>query len=502
MANVPQAVPQEPTTFGELFQLMPDVYNGVYIDLLQEYAPDDARNSNVLLQSTLTRFPVSQVPALFAYVGTDGLIGTVHHLHRVEVPLGRPSPWMDTTLAFVGDIVQNQIAYTRIEADTFLDNTEAVVVPTVATMGAALTALAGGMHNVGPYNAGDPDTKECRSRRAVPVPYPYVQLMFGRQLTPREAWEQVGSQVVLDQREGDCAIFLNFLRVAATHSRGRAGQPRPPANIHPAAFVQPMADAALLAHIGQRLRALLPVTTAPGAVLGPQFAHATNVLRAALLEDRDQDRAERAEDRAERAIAAENAAAATTFSGVFPAAATGIRRLCQVGEDDDLLPSFWKQFAAAKGKKAQSMSAFTQLVTACANEANLPLPVVTAQLYNHVVNFELGSSDLSNITKGISPFLVCPQGYHKAGDEESLAQQYRMIHNDAGSTPSLTDVRYLIAPTYNLPDSLYQLVEFIGAYTVIWEVLSGSTNLITLALREHHRYWQRMVTSIRTELPS
>lgn len=216
----------------------------------------------------------------------------------------------------------------------------------------------------------------------------------------------------------------------------------------------------------------------------------------------NQDRAERAEDQAERAIAAENAVAATTFSGVFPAAATGIRRLCRVGEDDDLLPSFWKQFAAAKGKKAQSMSAFTQLVTACANEENLPLPVVTAQFYNHVVNFELGSSDLSNITKGISPFLVCPQGYHKAGDEESLAQQYRMIHNDAGSTPSLTDVCQLIAPTYNLPDCLYQLVEFIGAYTVIWEVLSGSMNPITVALREHHRYWQRMVTSIRTELPS
>jgi hypothetical protein len=76
----------------------------------------------------------------------------------------------------------------------------------------------------------------------------------------------------------------------------------------------------LLEHIGRRLRQLLPVTMAPAGTLEPQFAQATYVLRQALQDDRNQDRAE-------QAVAGEAEAVQTAFSVVFPAVAGGIRRL-------------------------------------------------------------------------------------------------------------------------------------------------------------------------------
>lgn len=502
MAQVNPGVPvPEPTTFAELFNSMPDVYNGTYQRFLNEYDVNNAQPGTALLLNTITRFPMTQVPALFAYVGTDGLISTVHHIHRVEVPFGQPSPWLDAMIGFKGEIHNTQIAYVQVGVDTFFDNTDPVRVPTVATMGAAYAALAAGTINVGPYDDNAPDTEEVQCRRAIPVPYAYVPLMFGRDLTPQQAWEQVGAQIILDQREADCSLFLTFLRVAGTARRGR---PRTPANMQPQALNQPMGDPTLLGHIGRKLRQLLPVVVASAATLGPQFAQATQVLRQALQEDRELERANRAVvAEAERAIAAEAEGNALSFSVVFPSVAESIRRLCDAGDDDDLLPEFWQAFARAKGKKAQTLASLTQLANSRANEhdSSQKKPVITTQLFTQVANFELGTSDLTIITNGVSPFIVCPMGYHKAAMEQALARQYIMIHNDTG-TPALADVQQLLSPNYHLPDSLHQLADFLGAYSVVWDVLVGPGNPIAIAVRNHFTYWHQMASQLHAELGS
>lgn len=477
---------------------MPDVYNGQYQAFLAEYAVDDARDSETIMTSTLTRFPITQVPAVFVYMGSDGMIRTVHHLHHVEVPFGQANQWAGTVLGFSGDVHQNQIVYLSINIAEFFANTEVTQVPTVETLGAVIATLADGAPYVGPFAADAADTEECRSRRAVPVPHAYVPQLFGRTLTPREAWEQIGAQVILDQREADCQTFLNFFRMACTYRRPRPGQrgPQPPSLLQPQPLTQPLGDQTLLEHIGRRLKQLLPVTMAPAAALGPQFAQATNALRQALQEDRELDRAD-------RAVAAEADGVQTSFSVVFPAVAAGIRRLCGAGDDDELLPNFWKLLALAKGKKAQAMSVFTQLITARANQPDSSqiLPVVTTQLFNQIIHFELGSADLSVITNGVSPFLMCPLGYSKAATEQTLSQQYLMIHNESGSTPSLADVQRLLTPTYNLPESLHQLVDFIGAYSIVWDVLVGPDNPIAVAIRLHYQYWHRTASYIKADLP-
>jgi hypothetical protein len=159
-------------------------------------------------------------------------------------------------------------------------------------------------------------------------------------------------------------------------------------------------------------------------------------------------------------------------------------------------------YSKAKGKKAQMMAAFTNLVTTRANQpgSSQILPIVTTQLFNQLAHFELGSSDLSIITNGISPFLMCPRGYGKAMQAQKLSREYQMIYNGTG-TPSLTDIQRIITDDYNLPDNLYQLVDFIGAYSVIWDVLTGPTSSVSLAVSSHYQYWHRQVSAIQSELP-
>lgn len=492
MANANAVVPvgpiPEPTTFADYFQALPDVYNGVYQPLLAEYTINPHVSGAALMQSVL-RFPGSQVPAVWAYVGSDGLIGTIHHLHMMEVPPGRPSAWTQTIFGFVSDVLLGQIAYVTVDPADFFDNLAENNIPVEADYGAAIAALPAGEMYIGPYDDANAGVEHVYCRRAMVVPHAYVPLMFGRKLTPREAWEQVGNQVIQDGRAADCDEFLDFLRVAGTYRNPAvAGDPPGhPITRHAQPMVQPVADAELLGHIGRKLRQLLPALATHTHPLGPHFAQATNVLRQTLQEDRDIDRAE-------RAAAADATAAATSFSNVYPAFAVHIRRLCLAGDDDEQLPQFWRLLASAKGKKAQSMAALSQLLTARANEPGSArvLPILTTQLFNQLVNFELGSIDVSVLTSGVSPFLMCPLGYHKVTAERALTTQYMVIH-DNGGTPALGDVQKLISTTINLPTDLYQLANFVGAYSVTWDVLLGVDHPVSVAVRDHHAYWMMEV---------
>jgi hypothetical protein len=275
MANANAVIPApEPTTFAEYFQTMPDVYNGVYNPIVAGYTVEAATPGGVLMTRAL-RFPSNQVPAVWAYVGGDGQIRTLHHLHQLEVPPGQPSAWENVIFGFVSNVYQMQIAYVVVDADSFFDNTGAVRMPTVNTFGAAMAALPANQARIGPYVAGDANTENIYSRRAIIVPHAYVPLMFGRVLTPREAWEQVGATIIQDGQGADCEDFIDFLRAAGTsRPPAAAGDlPLPSILCQPGAMAPPAADAKLLAHIGRKLRQLLPglaATNIPG--LGPHFA--------------------------------------------------------------------------------------------------------------------------------------------------------------------------------------------------------------------------------------
>lgn len=485
MANVqPPPLPEvAPITFGELFENMVDTFNGVYHPLLNEYAPNDQLPALELMRSTITRIPADQIPAVFLYQDTHSTIRVIHHIHQVEAPFGQPvTPLTNEFLGFSGEVYNGNAQLMKLPAATFFSSTGDTVVLTPAALTPQIAAAANGL--VGPLNQGEPDTEVVNTRRAVPVPHAYVQLVAFRTLTPQQAWQQLGEQIILDGREEDCAGVV------------RNQPPTLPVTCQTEGIWPPI-DGPLLEHTHRKLRQLLPgllrnQAPAPAAPLAQTIA----IVNQTVAEGFEAMRADRLQER-------EAAAVPKPFSVVFPANATGIRRLCLAGNDDDLLPDFWQRFANVKGKKGLGLSIFNSMVQERAGmETSAGVtPVISTGLYVNVSSFELGAADLETITQGVSPFLMCPTGHKKANTTMLLTQKYMMLQGE-NNLPLLGDVQQLVPSNeYSIPDDLHSLVDFIGAYSVVWDVLVGEHHPLATTIRVHHRFWVRYVRMVQAAIP-
>ncbi len=490
MANIIQA-----TTFRVLFENMGDTYNGVYQPLLAEYRPNNRVNSQELMRRTLT-LPADQVPAVFLYQSLFTTLRIVHHVHLVETPFGQPpNPLTQAYLAFTGEVYQASAQMVQITPDTFFGSTGNVVVPTIPTITALLVASPNGM--IGPFLPDDPDTEVINTRRAVPVPFAYVPLIAFRNLSPREAWQQIGEQIILDGRQEDCIIFLNFLRAATVVTAGGARNVEGPPTLTQPTVPAPPLDGPILEHTNRKLRQILPaIFIQQVPIADPNANHAALMMHRTLVDGLDAFRADRLQ-------ANEAAAAKNTFTETFPATAVGIRRLCLAGDNDNLLPEFWQFWAGEKGKKSPGLQALNSFVTkrANSNASTGVMPVISTALWVNISGFDLGASDLEVITQGVSPFLMCPRASARANSTTLLSQQYLLLQGD-NHLPLLSDVQQLIpSSAYTIPDDLHSLTAFIGAYSVIWDVLLGDHHPLAVALRLHHKYWMLNIHTIIASIP-
>lgn len=483
MADLPPAQGANgPVTFTELFQQFPDAYNGMYHGFLNEYH-DENKTPDQLLRLSTTNFPTDRVPSVFIFQDNQRKIRSVHHMHLITPLIGQPAgEWNDVCIGFVSDMHNGHITTLRLPNNMFTMSPPALV-PTTATMQAQLAANHNDM--IPPLDPGD-DIEEIMSRRMIPVPHAYIQHFLFRTLTPPEAWNQVGLQIIADGRENDCQILLNFLRMTAVNTRGQLRndpvllpQIATIIDVHP-----PVGDANFYAHLTYKLRSLLPagvMAPTPNAII-QQVVHGQNMIRQTLQEAAIETRAARLQEH-------ETATAPKTFSEAFPANASKIRALCNAGNDDDMLPEFWKQLARVNGKKTIGFNLFQELVTARALEPDSAhvQPIVSAALYEQVSKFRIGSNDQEDLKSGVSPFLMCPIGYHRADAQRQLNDQYVMVND--GNAPTLADTRQILPATYNIPTNIYVLVDFIGSYSVIIDVLLGVDHPLATRLRQHHQYW-------------
>ena len=247
------AIPNQPVTLSTLYQQMPDVYNGTYHGFLEQYSGLTATTSDELIGIT-KQFPTT-VPNVFLYVDSLGIINSVYQIHGTEALIGQPGPWDQSCFAYNSDVIRGQVGHVLIPNQHFFQAVTDISVPTMATLEASLLALPAGTIFCGPYAVGDADTEEVSSRRSVPVPHSYVHMVLNWTFTPAEAWTQIGAQIVLDNREVDCMVLLNFLRAATTLPRPRVGQraPQLSALALPAGLLAPVADPMLLEHQHQYL---------------------------------------------------------------------------------------------------------------------------------------------------------------------------------------------------------------------------------------------------------
>ena len=219
----------------------------------------------------------------FLYVDDVGFIKTVQQIHGTEIIIGQPGLWDQACFAFNSEVVHGQVGRVLIPEVQFFRAIVDIIVPTIATMEAVLTALPAGTTACGPFQVGDENTETVSSRRAVSVPHVYVALVLNQSFTPLEAWLQLGMQIIADNREVDCAILLTFLRAASTFARRAVAQRLPVYSsiALTTSLIAPVADASLLEHQHRHLTRLLPSIINPDgqAFLQQQLAQTHYVLQ-------------------------------------------------------------------------------------------------------------------------------------------------------------------------------------------------------------------------------
>jgi hypothetical protein len=504
MENLAENLPENnlqpvdvPMTFSALFQSMPDEYNGDYQEYLNTYGVNNTTAVELLRTST-TEFEPDRVPSVFLFQDQQRIIRTVHHLHTIKRLPGQPvGPWDNVCIGFSSDIHGGHITTLQLPAEELFTTIPLTAVPTIATMAMKLQAAENG--HIRPHAHGEPDTEQISSRKMIPVPKAYVQQFLFRALDPRDAWNEIGVQIIEDGRERSCSVLLNFLRLSAVSALGNRNEPDQIGGplVALTGMVQPpMGDASFYTHLGRKLKAILPGGTAaptPQAVLH-QVMRGQTMLQQTLYNVAEDNRVDRQREQ-------DTVRAPKSVSEAFPAHAAKIRQICNAGNEDDRLPSFWTLWARESGKKSTGFRLLQALATERANdrESARVQPIVSATLFEQLANFQLGSIDLEDVKLGLSPFLMCPVGYRLASAQRTLNDQYVMVND--GTAPSLADTKAILPPTINVPDDIHQLVDFIGAYSVVMDVILGVAAPLSIRLREHHTFWDSQKSMVCNSMP-
>jgi hypothetical protein len=170
------------------------------------------------LQIFTAEFPSDQ--AVFAFQDNNRHIRTVHHIHKVTHPIGQaPGAWNNVYISFISDVHEGHITLVVLPVQELFAAVQAVRVPTVAATRERLEAANQEM--LRPLDPDDEETELVSRRRIIPIPHAYVHQFLFQTLTPAEAWNQIGIQIVADGHENDCSAILKFLRMTLIDELGQ-----------------------------------------------------------------------------------------------------------------------------------------------------------------------------------------------------------------------------------------------------------------------------------------
>ena len=456
--------PVPPTVYyRDLFSdVSKDPFVGNYTAVLQHYVVGARPTTPAALRTTVANARTQHVPTAFLLQHEDdSLLHVYLQLERFEPRMGMaPTPWDGQMHASKGELRYNN-QQTVVFPDSAFTQTNQLRLPTQALVDTALGLDVDPDITLGPFNAGDADTELVRLRHTCFVPAPYVSLFLTKPLTPREAWETVAAQIVIDGTEVDCASLLAFLRASLTIDGGGD------TGIQHAPPIVPFADAIL----DERRRHILEEDF---PVLNPALNRAqNNQIATQLGEVVDQFKISR-QEAAARATAKTNKPP-QDFLG--PVGTTRLLRYCNVVTPAQF-PVFWHQIA--RSPKAQHLSILQWELTRIKNEVGEPDLefTATAPLLETVKSLQWEMSHNDSIHTGLNNFLLSDDVMQDAIGSTAL---YELMHGE-GAAPSLADAQSLLRAKASAPRMIYQSRQQTRRFKVLMRVILGPHHDLAQAL--------------------
>lgn len=331
----------------------------------------------------------------------------------------------------------------------------------------------------GPHAAGDPDTSELRSRRAILLPPHLAGLALrgapadGR-YTLLHFYNTFLQAILASGVAAEIAVVepvTQWWRLACTNVAGGTSvvssalrsvtSPREQARLH--GWVSRVKDSQM-SRIG---------VGGPG-LSNAAFAHGVNELRASL------------ESNHRATLEFERARNEKTFTDLHGATtAEKLHRLCNVASDD-LLPEV--HGLLLKTAKARTYAVLASLFASRARASTtIPLdeataPLATPKLVDDVFRNYTPGGDGVAFGRGLSPFAIVLPGHEGIADIQKAIQQAQML--ESGTSLSLADAQVLLSDDVRFPTQAYIAIEKLYGWSLVVDVFHGVTHPVSVSIRE------------------
>ena len=410
-----------------------------------------------------------RVPTAFLLMHDDRL-----HVYlqadKFHARLGLPAtPWDDLIYAQKGDLHRNQAVVIEWKSDYFHQLNQQLLVPTAATIDTVFAAQPEA-ELLGPYAQADAGTELIKVRRTCFVPPRYVPLLLAGPITPREAWERIRGQIVVDGQEIACQALIKFFQAAVT----RAAVGAAPALSLTVAPVAPLADALLLDHRQRILDEDFPQ-------LNHQLAGLQqNQIAASLGELVRDNRVARESERAERDKAKDK----DPQEMLGDVGLQKIIRWSHVETGADL-QAIWKDLA--KAKKSQQLAILQWAVDKAKDElGDTELQFIVSPAHLEMVkNLRFTMLTPNHVASGLQPF----QFPEEALDGSLTAQALYEALYAGTSAPPMADLATVMQSKPGAPKALFQARHQVRrVYIMLVVTLGEEHRLVTAYERFYHRF--------------
>jgi hypothetical protein len=484
-----------PTAFQALYSSFfadasRDVFGGDYAAAMRPYDVPLQGNANVLSPEQVKTLVIGaraqRVPTAFILFHDDRLhvYLQVDKFHpRLGMP---PSTWDDKLFAQKGELHRNQAVLVEWKSDYFHQLNQQVLVPAPGTIDATFAGQPD-LELLGPYAQGEAGTELIKVRRTCFVPPKYVGMFLGEPLTPRQAWERVRGQIVVDGNEVACHALVKYLQAAVTRSGANAA----PLLALADAPTAPLADATLLEH-----RRRILCEDFPELDQDRERRHQDQIAVSIgeLVRDNQVAREEAREERQR-----EKAKGVEEMLG-----ATGVQKLlrwCQVATEAEV-PDIWRDLA--KAKKAQQLGVLQWAIDKTKDdlgEAELQF-IVTPAALEMVKSLRMAMVTNDHVATGLQPFMFPEEALEGALNSKAL---YEAMYTGS-SAPPLSEFATIMQAKPGAPRAIYQARNQVRRVHILLMVLLGEEHRLTKAYErfylrfssseaELHRHQQGLVTA-------
>lgn len=481
IAGLPAAVPggnmpafQAPArhnTFASLFA--DNAADANHADAFQIVNNFDSSAAAPLTAAALKQAILGQQSA-FAFLCCATLHGNVpkiyvlHSLSRFPVSLaGRPTPWDNRIVGFLGDIVGDAVLNVLVP-ETIFDETPETSVYNMETLTNDLPALAeDALFPRVRANAANAVTRQSRYLTYLPTRFASM-ILDNKGYSAKRIWTILVQRFQDDDCLDQMAPLIQWLRLSL-HATGQNDTGPPVTNLD---IVSPFLDQDLANHrlpFRQVLTGLQP--QAPGLETAiAQFATAVN--------------SQVAEAQTARLIREIERDQPTTPAVKFDMLFDSLLNYLNVATEQEL-PEFWFRFAAAKKKQEfatvrDALETYSRSARSFGPFAPIPSPKLLADLAS--ITFV---GDHADDTKtGLQPFMAMDGSEEFRAAAQELARTYNMLYErDVGITYSDLENFKLPKDIRGHPTTFFELEKSLMIFGNLVGTILGNNHPITMAFR-------------------